>query len=252
MGQDYSFCDDGDSKELPSPKIFDAFWDSIVDPRALIVLLWALGCLFGLSLASMPSSAHAATEVKDVPLCEHDVAPVDVGLHARNVAASKVVKTWMQPKGDEITMKAKAGKKLVDVICRTAKEREYALDTNGRVYDTACGNQIVKGYTIPTDVKPVVPAPAAKPAIPAPAASAPASTPCSNCVTSVPKCWTDIDVKAKVCVGSPPDGCGCFIAAKAGTTFRGAYFPDILKSAPCLTAKVALAKKHGWVLTDHQ
>ena len=51
MGQDYSFCDDGDSKELPSPKIFDAFWDSIVDPRALIVLLWALGCLLGLSFS---------------------------------------------------------------------------------------------------------------------------------------------------------------------------------------------------------
>lgn len=42
---------DGDSQELLCPKFFDAFWDSIVDTRALIVLLWALGPLFGLSFS---------------------------------------------------------------------------------------------------------------------------------------------------------------------------------------------------------
>ncbi len=237
--------DEGGAEHSPSSKIFFKVFDSLgavadfaVVTRVLVALLATFAFFFGLALAAMPSSAHAATAVKDVPLCEHDVAPVDVGLHARNVAASKVVKTWMQPKGDEITMKAKAGKKLVDVICRTAKEREYALDTYGRVYDTACGNQIVKGYTIPIDVKPVVPAPAPAPApVPAPKIAAPAPT----ALASAPKIWYQVEK------GTAPLDCQCSIpATKAnhgGKDFPGAFFPG-LEGRECQVARKDFATRH--------
>lgn len=143
-------------------------FNNISSQRLLAKMFTALTLFF----FALPG-AHAATAA--VPECNHDVAPLDKGRHARDLAGNNVVSEGDISVGTVITMRFKAANgDLVSATCRTAKPRRAALTKNGYLYDTLCGNEIVAGFSLPRP-KPVTPA------LPASAPAPAASAPCVDC-----------------------------------------------------------------------